>query len=181
MKKLILLFIIVLVGCSGVHSDIKKEIEHTQFYYFGVNSRMVKEANYWKVGAGALASIGVHIGAHYAYAGVSGMSVRQEGFFEVFDGDCNPRQKREFSQAGLFAQNIVGLVLTSIPATRQSDFTKGYVLVSFIETAFYPVLWRGESGDLYQSNKYGGNADLEYAIFTAVATHNMLRVNWRKD
>jgi hypothetical protein len=35
------------------------------------------------------------------------------------------------------------------------------------------------SGDLYFSNKYGGDATKEYIGYMAIATHNLLRVNWK--
>jgi len=167
----------MLSACAPIQQTIKQ----TDFYYFGINAKMVKEANWYMVILGAVTAVGVHTGGHYLYAALNNIEVKQDGFFEVIDGNAEPRKKREFAQAGPVLQNGVGLILTTIPATRKWDFTKGYVAASFVETAFYPALFRGDSGDLYISNKYGGNADVEYAIFTAVATHNMLRVKWHKD
>lgn len=174
MKNLILaLIILLLAGCA--------HIEKTDFYFFGVNTKTFKEVNYWKVAAGAITSVAVHTAGHYAYAGLTGMSVRQDGFNEVAGYGYKERQYIEFAQAGFIAQNLVGLVLTSIPATRQSDFTKGYVAMAFIETVSYPLFEHGENGDLNMSNRHGGNATLEYIGYAAIATHNLLRVNWKKD
>jgi hypothetical protein len=160
---------------------MRETVKNSDFYYFGVNAKTFKEANYKAVALGAVASVVTHTAGHYAYAGLTGMRVQQDGLHEIVDGKAPEHNLRDFSMAGFALQNGVGLILTSIPATRQSDFTKGYVTAAFVETAFYPAFFRGESGDLYMSNQYGGNADIEYAIFTAIATHNMLRVKWHKD
>lgn len=151
------------------------------FYFFGVNPKTFKEANYWKVAAGAITSVAVHTAGHYAYAGLNRMSVRQDGFKEVVGYGYANREYREFAQAGFLVQNLVGLVLTSIPATRQSDFTKGYVAMAFFEIVTEPLFWPGENGDLNISNRHGGDATWEYIGFTALATHNVLRINWKKE
>lgn len=175
MKKLIVAVVLMLSACAPIQETVK----NSDFYYFGVNTKMVKEANYWKVGAGVLTSVAVHTAGHYIYAGMTNMDVKQDGFLEVVDGSSSRREKREFSQAGHILQNGVGLILTSIPKTRQSDFTKGYVAAAWVETAFYPALFRKE-GDLNISHDNGGNADLEYGVNLLLATHNMLRVKWSK-
>jgi hypothetical protein len=108
------------------------------------------------------------------------MDIRQEGFKEIVPYGYEARQYREFAQAGFLTQNLFGLLLTSIPFTRQSDFTKGYVAMAFIETVTYPLIWH-DDGDLYNSNKFGGNATNEYIGYMAIATHNMLRIKWNKD
>jgi|ERR1035437_2386249 hypothetical protein len=172
---IIILAVCLLIGCAGM----KEATKGYDFYYFGVNTKMLKEANYWKVAAGAITSVAVHTAGHYAYAGLNGMSVRQDGFNEVISGN-EPKQTREFMQAGFLTQNLIGLALTSIPVFRQSDFTKGYVAMAFIETVSYPLLWQND-GDLYSSDKNGGNATLEYIGYSAVALHNLLRINWEKE
>lgn len=176
MKKLIVVFVVLLSSCAPIRETVK----NSDFYYFGVNTKTFKEANYWKAGAGVLASVATHTAGHYAYAGLTGMSVRQDGLFEVVDGNSPAHNLREFFAAGFALQNGVGLILTTIPATRQSDFTKGYVSAAFAETVLYPAIYR-DNGDLHQLNEHGGNGDLAYGIFTGIATYNMLRVNWKKE
>lgn len=173
---IIFLTVCLLIGCAGM----KEATKGYDFYYFGVNTKTFKEANYWKVTAGAITSVAVHTAGHYAYAGLNGMSVRQDGFKEVVDRGYSDKNCREFAQAGFLTQNLIGLALTSIPAFRQSDFTKGYVAMAFIETVSYPLLWQND-GDLYSSDKNGGNATLEYIGYSAVALHNLLRINWEKE
>jgi uncharacterized protein YceK len=174
MKKLVIaLLVVMLFGCGA----IKETVKNSDFYYFGVNTKMVKEANYWKVATGALASVAVHTAGHRIYAQINNMNLRQEGLEEWLAYGYSAKQSRECAQAGLALQNGIGLILTSIPYTRKSDFTKGYVVSAWTETAFSPLI----SNDLNSSNEHGGNRDWEYGINLFVATHNMLRVNWYKD
>lgn len=176
MKYLIVVAVMMISACA----PLKETVKNSDFYYLGVNAKTFKEANYKAVALGAVASVATHTAGHYAYAGLTGMRVQQDGLLEVVDGESPEHHLRGFSMAGFALQNGVGLILTSIPATRQSDFTKGYVTAAFAETAFYPVIWRN-NGDLHQIKEHGGNDDLMYGIFTAIATHNMLRVNWKKE
>ena len=156
------------------------QVKGWDFYFFGVNAKMIKEADYRLVALGAVTSLAVHMAGHYAYAWANGMDVRQDGLCEMISlTENSPKQIREFMQAGFVLQHAVGLALTTIPATRQTDFTRGYVAFAWTETATYPL--RNGKGDLYYSDKYGGNRDWEYAAFMAIATHNVLRVKWYKE
>ena len=150
-----------------------------QVYFFGVNWKSVKELNVPKVVAGIATSILTHTAGHYLYAGMNEMKVRQNGLSEVLQEDYPAKQRREFSQAGMFMQNVVGVILTTIPATRKSDFTKGYVAAAFVQTAISPA-W-GNRGDLRMSNRNGGDGDVEYAAYSSIAVHNVLRVNWKES
>ena len=49
--------------------------------------------------------------------------------------------------------------------------------MAWMETVTYPLL-HPDDGDLYLSHHFGGNRDWEFAAYMAVATHNVLRVNW---
>jgi hypothetical protein len=150
------------------------------FYFFGVNTKLFKEANYKMMALGAATALAVHIGGHYAYAAANGMSVTQDGLEERISGNYPDHKIRWFMLSGFIAQHAVGLALTTIPATRQTDFTRGYVAFAWAETLSYP-LRNNERGDLYSSDRHGGNRDLEYMIFSAIATHNVLRVKWYKE
>lgn len=173
----ILIFVIVcqLVLVSPVKA------EGWDFYFFGVNTKTFKEADWKMVVLGAVTSAAVHTAGHYAYAGIHGISVRQEGLSEMVSfSEYSPQRNREFLQSGFIAQHFVGLILTTVPYTRQTDFTRGYVALAWIQTVTYPIR-RQTDGDLYWSQKFGGNRDLEFIAYTAVATHNVLRVNWSKQ
>lgn len=171
MKKTIMfLVILILSGCGTMRETVKQ----TDFYYFGINAQSLKELSWWKVGLGAAASVGVHCGGHWAYAKLNNIDIHQHGFSEIIDSDTN--KKREFALSGLVLQNGVGLILTSIPASRKWDFTKGYVGAAWIETVASPMV----SNDLKLSRENGGNTNIEYAVNLGIATHNMLRIKWTK-
>ncbi|MCK9570043.1 hypothetical protein M0R72_13960 [Candidatus Pacearchaeota archaeon] len=174
-KKTISTMVIALLICL---STAPAHAGGWDFYFFGVNTKTFKEADWKMVVMGAATSIAVHVGGHYAYAAANGISIYQDGCREVI-GPASTKQLREFNQVGFALQHAVGLALTSIPWTRQTDFTRGYVVAAWVETAVYPAL-NHKQGDLYWSNHYGGNSDYEYAAYMAVATHNLFRVNWAK-
>jgi hypothetical protein len=179
MKKIII--VLSIVFCFSVTAQAYGgTFEKTDFYFFGINTKGIKELTWWKFGLGAVASVAVHTGAHYAYSGLAGMSISQQGLIEVSNNHYEAKKERERAQIGLAAQNIVGIILTSIPATRQTDFTKGYVAAALAETVFYPAIWK-DNGDLNVSSRNGGNADIEYWANTIVATHNFFRIKWYKD
>jgi hypothetical protein len=181
MKIKILLLSILFICLVTIPAHAGDKVTGWDFYFFGVNAKTFKEANYWKVSAGIIFSLGVHTGGHWAYAKLNGMDIHQEGFSEIVGPGYEAGRYREFAQAGFLAQNLVGLALTSIPKTRQSDFTKGYVAMAFIETVSHPLFWPGENSDLNMSNRCGGNATWEYVGYTALAIHNLLRVKWYKE
>lgn len=169
---LIIMFLIMLSGTAHAQWD---------FYFFGVNAKTFKEADWKMVVLGAATSLAVHTAGHYLYAASNDIHVTQDGFKEIISLDENSgREVREFAQAGFILQHAVGLALTTIPATRQTDFTKGYVAFAFFETMTYPAVHRHE-GDLSLSNQNGGSGYADYAVFMTVATHNILRVNWKKE
>jgi hypothetical protein len=149
------------------------------FYFVGVNMQGIKGIKPLPFVVGAASAVIAHTASHYVYAGLNGMKIHQDGLSEVVSYGYSRKQYREVSQAGFIGQHLVGFALTSIPCTRHSSFTKGYVSAAFLETATYPLIWRGQEGDLNQSEKDGGNANLEYAGFLAIATHNLLRVNFK--
>jgi len=174
MKKIIASIIMFLMFAVTAHAE-------WDFYFFGINAKMIQEAKPIPIILGVIAAPLVHTAGHYVYAGLNGMDIRQDGFHEILPAGYEARQYREFAQAGFITENLVGLVLTSLPATRQSDFTKGYVAAAFVHTISYPLINQGEKDDLYWSNRHGGNRDWEYVGYSAIATHNLLRVKWYKD
>lgn len=172
---LFLLILTVAARPAAAHAD------GWDFYFFGVNAKTFKEADYKMVALGAITSLAVHTAGHYLYAAAADMHVRQDGFKEIVSlSDNSTREIREFAQAGFILQHAVGVALTTIPATRQTDFTKGYVAFAFFETLSYPVIHQ-HTGDLSLSDNNGGNGYADYAVFMTVATHNILRVKWEKE
>ena len=173
MKKTILLAILfLLVSCLPVQA------QGYDFYFFGVNPKVLKNSDWKMVALGAATSVVVHTAGHYLYAAANDIHVRQDGFKEMISTRENSaREIREFAQAGFVLQHAVGLALTTISATRQTDFTKGYVVAAFAETVSYPILHQ-QQGDLITSDRYGGDRDLEYIGYMAVATDNLFRIKW---
>ena len=59
------------------------------------------------------------------------------------------------------------LVGTGLKFTKYNDsfFATGYHLGSFFEILTYP-LFNKNKGDLHLIDRYGGNADLEYGLYT---------------
>ena len=77
------------------------------FYFFGVNTKTFKEADWKMVALGAATSIAVHTAGHYAYAELNGMSIRQDGFCEKISfSNYSAKQNREIAQAGFVAQHL---------------------------------------------------------------------------
>jgi hypothetical protein len=161
-------------GCATV----KEATKNYDFYAFGVKAETFKpkNMNYFAVAAGVVTAIAVHEGGHYLYAGLNHMSVRQNGFYEVAAYGYSAQQYREFASAGHIAQAVGGLILTSIPYTRQTSFTKGYVVAELLETTLYSQAFRHD-GDLVMSRQYGGSGWEEYG-YDVIAVHNVLRIKW---
>lgn len=188
MKKVLLFLALLIFGCGGGQAAaliMAPGSAHAQpigwdFYFFGVNTKTFKEADWKMVALGAATSVAVHTAGHYAYAYAHGMNIKQDGFCEAIQERYPDQRMREFSQAGFVAQHLVGVILTTIPKTRQTDFTRGYVAFSWAQTATYPLFFNNNQGDLNVSHRYGSDRDLEYLAYMAVATHNILRVNWSK-
>jgi len=175
MKKIICSIVLILVLTS-----VPAIAGGYDFYFFGVNLETfkTKNLNYPAAILGGLTAAAVHIGSHYAYAGLTHMSVTQCGFEERIPYGYSDQQYREFATVGHFGQALVGLLLTSIPATRQTSFTKGYVIWETIDVSTYPLLCTGSKGDINMSRQFGGS-DWEHAGYSAIAIHNLLRINWK--
>jgi hypothetical protein len=173
MKK-ILLFILSIVFIFLSPAPVNASWD---FYFFGVDTKVFKQADYKMVALGMVTSIAVHTAGHYLYASINNMDIHQEGFNEVVGSGYSSTKYRNFAQAGFVLQHSVGLILTSLPATRHLDFTRGYISYSFLSTVSYPLVW-SNSGDLHFSDEHNGNKFVDYVFFSSIATHNMLRVKW---
>lgn len=175
MKKFVVAFMIA-ISLFCISPVYAAENSNWQFYFFGVDLQWAKTAKWEYVAAGVATSVLVHVAGHYIAADITGSKIRQDGFKEIItyykDSDA-----RWIGRAGFIAQNGIALILTSFEKTRQSDFTRGFVIASALETWTYPVRYN-EDGDLAMINKAGGNKDIEYGIYSAVAAHNMLRLKW---
>jgi hypothetical protein len=174
-KWLVILSLLLLCGCGG-----------TKFYFFGVDTDIVKEADgkdWLSVGAGVVTSVGTHVAGHWLAAEIFDVDFKFKDCYtkeEVTDYDSDS-DLRWFARGGFALQHGLGLALTSFESTRYSYFTKGYVASSAIGTWTYPLYHYGSDyHDFKLIDDAGGNGDLEYAIYSTVAMHNLLRVPWYK-
>jgi hypothetical protein len=183
MKKVsfvIFLLLMILYGCGG-----------TKFYFFGVDADIFKEAkgkDWAKVGVGVVTSMATHVGGHWVAGEIFDVDfkfrdcyTKEEIDGECWNGGCSDSDLRWFARGGFVLQHGVGFALTSFETTRYSYFTKGYVATSAIGTWSYPLRHYGSDyNDLKMLDEHGGNGDLEYAIYSTIALHNVLRVPWYK-
>jgi len=182
MKKvsLIIFLLLFLCSCGG-----------TKFYFFGVDADIFREAeakDWAKVGAGVVTSVAVHTAGHWAAGEIFDVDfkfkdcyTKEEVSNECWDGGCSDSDLRWFARGGFVLQHSVGLALTSFETTRYSYFTKGYVGSAAIGTWAYPLYHHGSDyHDFKMIDEHGGNGDLEYAIYSTIALHNVLRVPWYK-
>jgi len=178
MKKFagIVTMLVLLLGvpCKSLASE-----SDYQFYFFGINAKFIKSANWRQIAVGAVASFATHWGAHYAYGQLSGMDVSYGVFNETMH-NATPDQKANFARSGFIAQAVVGLVLTSFEKSRNWDFTRGYVAMSAVEVWTYPIRNRDGGGDLGCIDEAGGNGNAEWAAYSLIAAHSLFRENFKK-
>ena len=165
MKKL-LLILTLLIPISAYGGDY-------QFYFFGVNANVINRSNWKQVTLGAVSAIAVHTAGHLIYGKITNSDVTFTGLTKETIHNASQSEKENFARAGFVAQSLVGLVLTSFEKTRQSSFTKGYIVASALETWSYPIRNRS-TGDLSEVS------DLEFAGYSLISLHNLLRVDFKK-
>ena len=169
--RFITLFLLLTLtfGCAG-----------TKFYFFGVDTALVTEASRkdaLKVVAGAAVSVAAHVGGHYLAAEIVGVDVKQVNVFKEEFSNGTDGDYRWCARGGFMLQHGFNLVLTSFEATRYSYFTKGYTALAAVETWAYPLVNKGYYSDLRTSQDNG----LDYAIYSGIALHNMLRIPWERN
>lgn len=175
MKKITIFIALVVLICIPSYSVATDY----QFYFFGINAKYLKKAKWEQVALGAASAILVHVGGHYIYGKADGVDFTMNGFWKEDVSNTTPSHKQaNFSRSGFVAQSIVGLALTYFDVSRSWDFTRGYVAMSAIETLSYPIRIRNE-GDISGMNK-NGNGDLEWAGYSLISIHNLLRVDYKK-
>lgn len=156
-------------GCSTSHA--------TDFYYFGINGKWIKNAKWGDVATGVVSSVATHFLGHMGYAYVKGLDVTVSGTKEILHEPYSDSEARNFARAGFVLQHGVGLVLTSCKRSRDWDFTKGYTITTALATITYP--WRHSSdGDFNMIDDHGGNGCVEYLFFCALSCHEILRIEW---
>ena len=168
MKKLITLISILFLftGCSHTY------IGNTSFKKLKTASAQ----DYVEIGVGMGISFFTHELAHIAFikAFNADYDIEFKNYQPHIQYDSTNLSDSEvqwISRAGLLSQNLVGLFLP-----KDSYFTIGYNSMSAIQTLTYPV--RRDDGDLYELDKAGGSAGLEWGIYSLLSGYNLFRIEW---
>jgi len=171
----------LLIALSFPFPTIAAEKSDYRFYFFGIDTEVIRQADWKQAALGAASALAVHWIGHVGYAKLSGNDVTWTTFTESMQGG-SPAEKRNFARAGFVAQSIVGLALTSFEGSRRWDFTRGFVAMAAVETLSYPLRIVDEGdGDIELMNKYGANGDAEWGLYSAISLHNLFRVPFVKD
>ena len=164
------IFVCVLVGSAPVGA--------ADFYVLGVPELGWVAGCRWELFAiGAVSSLLVHEFGHYLALETTGTRSDWSYFPECTYWPGSDGDGRVVAASGFMLQHAVGTALTSLGRYRESDFTRGYTLSSFLVTASYPFRNNG-SGDFHSFDRHGGNAGLLYGVACVFALHNLLRIEW---
>ena len=157
MKQLTLLVVTsLLFGCAN-----------TKFVIFGVE---VNKQNASLTLAGALTSIGTHVGGHYIAAGIFDVGIEQDGSHEILTSD-DQSDLRWTARGGFLLQSLVGTALVIVKP--KSYFTKGFVSATFVELGTYSAR-NGDSGDFETIDLCGGDAQREFNIYVGLGLYNLI-------
>lgn len=170
MKRLLLVALIgiMLSGCAS-----------TKVYIMGVDVKeAVKAEDIVKMGLGAAASVAAHVAGHYIAGEFVGADIRQDFDREIITNpqDLTASDWRWFARGGFAFQALVNTALTSFEATRTSFFTRGFTLMTIAENFSYR-LRRPDDGDVELINRFGGNGDMEFYLYSGMSLWNMYRIN----
>ena len=183
MKKcfIILTLLVLLAGCSsGKHGRVLGD--NWTFHINGIDvdhvKDTIKEEPLQAIG-GALAAIAVHEISHIVSMKVSG--VKDYHFENPFSFTYNTEGISKGSQdwisrAGFVGQLAGGLILTQIPATRESAFTLGYTGASALQTTLYP-LPPGDGADLENLP----HPWAEYGLYAVGSVFNLYNATKKSD
>ena len=185
MLKKIAIIVLVFSVMAG-HFGVVQAKGDYELYFFGVNIDSFNDCNWLHVIAGAAASLLVHELGHALYL----ESQEQKWNFELsassgmaitFSDSISQRQYRDFGRAGFALQTGIGLLLASIPASRGSDFTKGWVGINTVQLYTYDVREHEHGNDFSMIDKGGGNPDLDMGIMAVVNSFCLLQSKDAKD
>jgi len=160
MKKLLCL-ILLLSGCA--HLDDWK--------INGIPAERFKEAGakeYFQLAGGAGLSILTHWLGHVAFLEIQGAEWHQDGLSEVYTAkDLTESENRCMGRSGFVAQLLGGAALKWSPWS-ESWWVTGYHVGTVAEIVTYP-LHGHDIGDLETIRQYGGDAELEYGLYSLTA------------
>lgn len=175
--KYIICVILLCLGFSGCASS-----KSMKFYILGVDvNEAVKAEDVGEMLIGAAASAATHIAGHYMAAELVDGDIDQQGMHEVVTNyDALSQSDRiMIGRGGFLLQAIANTTLTSFESTRKSSFTRGYTLATMAQSGLYIISSPPSSndGDLWMIDDNGGNANLEWGLYTGTSIYNFYRIN----
>jgi hypothetical protein len=177
-KQLIL--VLALVALLAV-PEISRAESGFEFYFLGINVKSFQGSNWPNVLAGAVTSVLVHELGHALYL----ESLRKKWTFQtaatglaISTADHLSDQECEnFGRAGFVLQTCIGTILSTLEATRTSDFTKGWLFMAAAEAGSYRIRPHDNGDDLAMMGRGNSNAELEMASYSLLSSYNLYRVS----
>ena len=171
-KKQILLASILFLTMGLNPAQAKSGYE---FIFFGINVNHLKDSKPIMLAAGALASVAAHELGHMLYLESQGKSwdlqtSASSGLAVHTPDQLNDDQLQYFGRSGFLLQNSIGTLLTCLPGTRNSDFTKGWVAMNTFQIWTYDV----------RSHDIGDDFDLIEEANGDVYTDRMFLSMWSR-
>ena len=145
------LIVVILVGIAifvfgPTNRANASELDAWEFRFFGINYKDFQERHWEKVVIGGVSSVVAHeVLGHMLASEMMGMGTPSFDFcdFVVYAGDGYDDTSRDqqawYSASGLVIQSLGSILLTSIPATRHSDFTVGWNAVTMVTGTMYGI------------------------------------------
>lgn len=155
-----ILIALILFSAPAYASDWK-------VYIMGIDLDIIKQKDWSMMILGATSSMASHTIGHMAY-----LDLIDHDYLSDPEG-LTPDENRRYGRAGFALQSIIGLALTGFKATRESSFTKGWVIGTDLKLALYHQ-WHKDWGDFSTIEANGGNMARDYNAFCAIAVYNTL-------
>jgi len=176
LKKAVI-FMIMIIGLL-----FTAQARAADFYFFGVKGEWIKKADWKQIVLGAVVSPLIHEAGHWIT-----LEIVEADYHWSWKGtelQCNfisdsvsKGEARWIARSGFVAQHGVNLLLQTLPKTKETDFTRGYTAMCAVSTWTYPLRFP-HRGDFHCITKNGGDGDLEYALFSMLGIHEILRIEW---
>ena len=143
---IICIVIIFLMLIANVRHANAGELDAWEIRFFGINYKDFEERRWEQVVIGGVSSVVAHeVLGHMLASEMTGMG--HPSFdacdFVVYAGDgyddASRDQQAWYSASGLIVQSFGSIILTTIPATRHSDFTVGWNAATMVTGTMYGI------------------------------------------
>jgi len=157
----ILIILVTLLTAWGSLSHAEAgDWDGWEFRFFGINYKDFEGRDWKPMVVGCVASLVTHELGHYVVGELTGGDVTFSNMEVHVKWDESPSddQNALFSAAGFISQSLVGITLTAIPKTRNSDFTVGFNGYSTITGFSYAITGgtrQEEVSDVKRMEEYG--------------------------